>query len=144
MYIKMKLKKIIISIFFGFSAITMVLAQTEQEKPIQNEVSVKEQIKEEKEVRKKVKKAKKESKKRSEEEKSLKKEQKLEQQIASKKKKIKKNDKQIKKLNAKLEKGIVKGTLSPVEIERLNLKIKKLQESNLKNTQKINKLTKRK
>ena len=71
-------------------------------------------------------------------------EQKLEKQIAAKKKKIKKNEKQIRKLNAKLEKGIVKGTLSPVDIEKLNSKIQKLQESNLKNTQKLNKLTKRK
>ena len=71
------------------------------------------------------------------------KEEKLQKAIASTKKGIAKNENQILKLKSKLEKGKAKGKLAPIDIDKINSKILKMNAKTVKNKLKLEKLLKK-
>jgi len=108
----------------------------------------KEEAKERKMVIKKVekeeKKAAKAEKELKKEEKEEKKEKKLVNAIESKQRVISKNEKKVVSIQQKLAKGKEKGKLSPVDIDKMNSKIDKLQLGIARDKEKLVKLLKKK
>lgn len=90
----------------------------------------------EKEIKKAAKKAKKEERKA----KKAKAKAKKEKAIKGRKKAIQKDKRKMASLKRKLEKGQENGTLSPVEITKINAKIDKLTESIAKHQRRLSKL----
>ncbi|NNK75858.1 MAG: hypothetical protein HKP42_07325 [Maribacter sp.] len=111
-------------------------------------VLAKEDVRERKMVIKKVekeeKKAAKAEKELKKEEKEQRKERKLENGIVTKQRTISKNEKKVISLKQKLVKGKEKGKLSPVDIDKMNSKIDKLQLEIARDKEKLAKLMKKK
>lgn len=108
----------------------------------------KEAINEQKEVirkvekqEKKVAKAEKEGKKKAKAEKKAKK---LIDNIKAKEKAITKNENKVVSIQHKLKKGTERGTLSPVDIDKMNAKIDKLSATIAKDKEQLEKLQKKK
>ncbi|NNK19237.1 MAG: hypothetical protein HKP49_08810 [Maribacter sp.] len=111
-------------------------------------VLAKEDVRERKMVIKKVekeeKKAAKAEKELKKEEKEQRKERKLENGIVTKQRTISKNEKKVISLKQKLVKGKEKGKLSPVDIDKMNSKIDKIQLEITRDKEKLAKLMKKK
>lgn len=100
----------------------------------------KEQVKEMEQVKKKVEKSKDDAKKAKKEAKELKKIEKLKKQYSTKEKTIAKLERQVEKLERDLEKGKLKGTLSPVDVQKINNKIIKVKMKIVEEQEKLNKI----
>ncbi|WP_394749316.1 hypothetical protein [Spongiimicrobium salis] len=94
----------------------------------------------EKEIKKETKKAKREAKREKRKAKKAKAAAKREKAIKSQKKAIQKDKRKMASLKRKLEKGQENGSLSPVEITKINAKIDKLSESIARHQRRLSKL----
>ncbi len=107
-----------------------------------------EEIKERKEVIKKVEKEEKQAakveKEANKKAKEKKRAEKLIHNIKAKEKAISKNENKVISIQDKLKKGTQKGKLSPVDIEKMNAKIDKLNATIAKDKEKLAKLVKKK
>lgn len=99
-----------------------------------------EQVKEMEQVKRKVEKSKDNAKKAKKEAKELKKTKKLKKELSAKEKSISKLERQVEKLERDLEKGKLKGTLSPVDIQKINNKILKVKMKIVEEHEKLNKI----
>ena len=153
-----KMKKYLVTILVLIGLNYTTQAQEEQETEIPEVVNtdideeealrkIKEEEKKAEKARKEAEKARKEAekteKKHKKEQKKLKKQEKLMNAIASRKKSIAKDEKKILNLEEKLRKGTEKGKLSPVDIDKINAKIGKLQTGLIKENGKLQKLMKK-
>ncbi|WP_281542986.1 hypothetical protein [Maribacter aestuarii] len=129
--------QLLIFIFFTVAPV-MVTAQ-EDNLPADKVVVVDEQ-EEAKEVKRKVEKAEKEARLLDKKEKEAKKVEKLKKEIKSREKSIDKDAKKAIRLQNKIEKGKIKGTLAPVDIQKMEEKILDLNAKILKNKGKLDKL----
>ncbi len=92
------------------------------------------------EVRKKVAEGEAEAKKARKEAAAKKKKEKLKKEFNSKAKAIGKQEKKVEKLQKQLEKGQLKGTLAPVDIQKIETRIAKIQLDILKDQERLQKL----
>jgi lipopolysaccharide export LptBFGC system permease protein LptF len=139
------MKPLLLCAFLSLLLINITAAQSEDHN---TPALAKEELKEQKMVIKKVekeqKKAAKAEKELKKEEREQKKERKLENALVAKQRTISKNGKKVLSLQQKLAKGKEKGKLSPVDMDKLNSKIDKLQLEIAKDKEKLAILLKKK
>jgi len=146
---KMKKYLVTILVLIGLNYTTQAQEEQEIEIPevVNTDIDEEEALRKIKEEEKKAEKARKEAekieKKHKKEQKKLKKQEKLMNAITSRKKSIGKDEKKILNLEEKLRKGAQKGKLSPVDIDKINAKIGKLQTGLIKEKGKLQKLMKK-
>jgi hypothetical protein len=120
-------------------------AQSEEQIiPVMTEQEVKEQKEIIKKVEKKEKQAAKAEREANKKAKEKKEEEKLIHKIKTKEKSITKNEKKVISLQSKLTIGTQKRKLSPVDIDKMNAKINKLNTTIAKDKEKLAKLIKKK
>jgi len=145
----MKKYLVTILVLIGLNYTTQAQEEQEIEIPevVNTDIDEEEALRKIKEEEKKAEKARKEAekieKKHKKEQKKLKKQEKLMNAITSRKKSIAKDEKKILNLEEKLRKGAQKGKLSPVDIDKINAKIGKLQTGLIKEKGKLQKLMKK-
>ncbi|MEH6746469.1 MAG: hypothetical protein V7670_06510 [Maribacter arcticus] len=130
------IKKLYALLVFVFTYSIGYAQDDSNESTMENTVEQKEM----KQVKRKVEKSEAKAEKEKKQAKDLKKQEKLEKQVNSKSKAISKQENQIEKLQSQLEKGKLKGTLSPVDIQKMDDKIVNIQMKVMKEQEKLKKL----
>ena len=139
------MKQLFVLVSILLLSLNFSYAQSEEQIiPAMTEQEVKEQKEIIKKVEKKEKQAAKAEKEANKKAKEKKKEEKLIHNIKAKEKAISKNENKVISLQSKLTKGTQKGKYSPVDIEKMNAKIDKLNSTIAKDKEKLAKLIKKK
>tara|TARA_R110000868_G_scaffold168916_1_gene403752 strand:+ start:15 stop:422 length:408 start_codon:yes stop_codon:yes gene_type:complete len=131
------MKKLFVLLVFAFTCIIGKAQDDSNESTIENTVVQQNELEQ---VKRKVGKSEAKAKKEKKQAKDLKNQEKIKKQVNSKSKAISKQEKQIEKLQNQLEKGKLKGTLSPVDIQKMDDKIIKIQMKVMKDQEKLKRL----